>query len=275
MQRTLLYILFLTVVMAIIPYNGSAKDNKKKKKEAVVKTFEPSPISSRAKPDTHAPNVRYPKSFSIAHTRDHTHNIEGIDVSHYQHTINWKDVAKSQIPKYAYMKATEGTSIVDDTYAYNIKEARKHGIKAGSYHFFRPEKDPAEQYKNFINTIKIKEQDLLPIVDIETFRGIPSHEVFHQRILTFCKLLTKAFNGQKPIIYTGKNFYEQHLASCQELQKYKFMIAAYQDNEPVLSDGKKYLIWQYSSKGRINGIKGNVDRSRFVEHFTLSDILVQ
>ena len=48
------------------------------------------------------------------------------------------------------------------------------------------------------------------------------------------------------------------------------MIARYRPDEPTLDDGRKYIIWQYTAKGSVNGIRGNVDRSRLMDGFSLS-----
>jgi lysozyme len=52
------------------------------------------------------------------------------------------------------------------------------------------------------------------------------------------------------------------------------MIAMYNTTEqPYLSNGNDYVIWQYSSKGSINGIRGDVDLSRFVGRHTIGEIM--
>ena len=60
---------------------------------------------------------------------------------------------------YVYLKATEGASLVDVTYRYNLTEARKAGLKVGCYHFFSPTVDPETQFKNFTSTVNLDEQD--------------------------------------------------------------------------------------------------------------------
>ena len=95
---------------------------------------------------------------------DHLH---GIDVSHYQGRIDWRTVAKSKEVGYVYIKATESNYMVDDTYEYNLTEARRNGIKAGSYHFFRPGVSAAGQFALFKRVIDKRKQDLLPLIDVE------------------------------------------------------------------------------------------------------------
>ena len=87
-------------------------------------------------------------------------NREGIDVSHYQGFIDWQRVAREGEVGYVYIKATEGNSLQDDTYTYNISEARKAGIKVGSYHFFRANVNVDEQLANLTSLVKKEQQDL-------------------------------------------------------------------------------------------------------------------
>ena len=50
------------------------------------------------------------------------------------------------------------------------------------------------------------------------------------------------------------------------------MVALYTDEEPVLADGRDYTLWQYTAKGRIVGVKGYVDKSRFKGRHGLREI---
>ena len=54
---------------------------------------------------------------------------DGIDVSHHQGQIDWKEVAKDKQIKFVYIKATQGTSIKDKNYEQNIKAARRQGLR--------------------------------------------------------------------------------------------------------------------------------------------------
>ena len=56
------------------------------------------------------------------------------------------------------------------------------------------------------------------------------------------------------------------------MDRYPLMIAQYRPPEPVLKDGNDYLIWQYTGKGRLRGINGYVDKSRFMGDHKLKEI---
>ncbi len=61
--------------------------------------------------------------------------FDGIDVSHHQRNIDWNKVATYTNIQFVYIKATEGTTFKDPKYVYNTNEARRNGLKVGSYHF--------------------------------------------------------------------------------------------------------------------------------------------
>jgi GH25 family lysozyme M1 (1,4-beta-N-acetylmuramidase) len=63
--------------------------------------------------------------------------LPGLDVSHYQGTINWTTV-KSQGATFAYIKATEGTTYRDPQFSANYTNAYYAGIVRGAYHFAQP-----------------------------------------------------------------------------------------------------------------------------------------
>ena len=189
--------------------------------------------------------------------------LEGIDVSHYQGAINWKAVAATKQISYSYMKATEGESFVDRMYRKNIVEARKAGLKVGSYHFYRPNISWKKQVENMKRNVRAHEQDLAPMVDIEV-RGKVSDEKFIRDLREFI-LAVEEYYGCKPLLYTYHNFYNKHLVN--EFHGYHWMIARYRDDAPTLHDDTEFIMWQYSATGSINGISGDVDRSCVMEGY--------
>lgn len=193
---------------------------------------------------------------------------EGIDVSHYQGRINWDDVVSGTPISYVYLKATEGASLVDDTYERNLAEARRVGLSVGSYHFYRPNVNWEEQYENMCSVVKMEEQDLVPIIDIE-HRGSGSIDSFLADLKSFIQKVTEHY-GKKPLLYTYHNFYNRYLSG--QFSDYHFMIARYKSDSPTLDDGKDYIMWQYTSTGSIPGIRGNVDRSRLMGNFSLNQV---
>ena len=191
---------------------------------------------------------------------------EGIDVSRYQGYIDWNHVGTEGGVSYVYIKATEGSSLVDPYYATNLYGARQAGLSVGSYHFYRPQIDIYEQLANMTTIVQKHEQDLVPLIDIETTGGVP-HDKFVADLQVFVEKVT-AFYGRRPLLYTYQNFYNKHLVGT--FWGYQWMIAKYHREEPYLDDNTDYVMWQYSQTGRVPGIRVNVDRSRLMGIHTLS-----
>jgi len=91
-------------------------------------------------------------------------DIYGIDISRYNGKIDWdKLVAEGQINKkpisFIYIKATEGKNLKDSKFKSNWRHAKKKGILRGAYHFYRPEVNSEQQFKNFKETVKLEKGD--------------------------------------------------------------------------------------------------------------------
>lgn len=241
------------------------RDRKARHSADELVVIEPDALVAKAVSDSHA---QVEAARTLSKGQINTAFREGIDVSHYQGDINWDQVAGSGKVSYAYLKATEGASLVDDTYERNLREARRVGLSVGSYHFYRPNVDWKKQFENLTSVVKPSEQDLIPIIDIE-HKGNVSDKKFISDLTAFLNRVTE-FYGKKPLLYTFHNFYNRHLAG--HFKDYHWMIARYRSDHPTLDDGQDYVIWQYTSTGRIAGVKGNVDRSRLMGDYTLNHL---
>lgn len=202
-----------------------------------------------------------------AECEDTCSHIHGIDLSHYQGTVFWEAVGNSKMA-YVYLKATEGGDRIDARYKQNIDLAHQNGLKVGSYHFYRPKTPQEKQLQNFLTQCRPADQDLLPMIDVETTSGLPV-EAFRDSLFKFLQLVETAYS-QKPLIYTGANFYDRYLLGT--LHDYKVMIAQYTTREPQLKDDLDFILWQYTGKGHLNGINGYVDKSRFMGDHKLREI---
>ncbi len=261
-------LLFLTV-LALVP-SADAYGRKKAhrgRKGGVACIIEPDAMVARAHQEAKVLAVADFNGANVSGSINSRYR-EGIDVSHYQGNINWDQVAGSTKISYAYLKATEGATYVDDTYAYNLREARRVGLSVGSYHFYRPNVPVRQQFDNIVSNIKAEEQDLIPLIDVE-HRGRVSDKKFIRDLKELLRLLEKHY-GKKPLLYSYQNFYNRHL--CGHFDGYHWMIAKYQDEKPVLNDDTDYIMWQYTAKGSIEGIRGHVDRSRIMGDFHLHQV---
>ena len=199
---------------------------------------------------------------------DTCNHIHGIDISHYQGQVFWEVIGENSKMAYVYIKASEGGDRIDPRYERNIQLAHQYGLKVGSYHFFRPKTNLTKQLENFMTQCRPGDQDLIPMIDVETKSGLSTPE-FRDSLTKFITLVEEAYK-QKPLIYTFTNFYNAHLQGV--VDGYPLMIAQYNGIEPELKDGRDITLWQYTGKGRINGINGFVDKSRFLKNHGLREI---
>jgi lysozyme len=195
-------------------------------------------------------------------------HVHGIDVSHYQNEVFWNAVRDDTNMSYVYLKCTEGSDKQDPLYLRNLEMIRDRKLKVGSYHFFRPKVCLKQQMHNFRAQCLPGEQDLIPMLDVETTAGLPT-EQFCDSLMKMLLLMEDTYH-QKPLVYTYRNFYNKHLQG--RLDGYPLMIAMYSDEQPQLADGRDYIIWQYTCKGRLSGVKGDVDKSRIMGNHTLKEI---
>ncbi len=200
---------------------------------------------------------------------DTCQHIHGIDISHYQGNVFWEAIGNNSKMYYVYLKATEGGDLIDAKYEQNIQLAHQYGLKVGSYHFYRARTPQEVQLRNFMAQCRPGEQDLVPMIDVETKSGL-SNEAFRDSLSKFLILVEKKYK-QKPLIYTGANFYDHYLSGGM-LDDDKIMIAQDMAKEPVLVDGRDVTMWQYTGKGHINGVNGYIDKSRFMGDHRLREI---
>ena len=108
--------------------------------------------------------------------------LNGVDVSHYQGTINWSSVKSAGIT-FAFAKATEGTTYTDPNVNANIAGMKAHGIIPGAYHFGHPGSDATTQANHFTGVVKSANggtfSGLLQLVlDLEVTDGMTPSQVW-------------------------------------------------------------------------------------------------
>ncbi len=197
---------------------------------------------------------------------------EGIDISKYQGEINWQKAVLNNKFGFMYVRATYGNKIKDRYYSQNIDSARSHYIPVGSYHYYLNTISPEEQFESFMSMVDVDKQDLIPMVDVEDDSFGPSILWSPKKLQTFLNLVEKEF-GVKPIIYTSRIFYNSYL--YKNFSEYPVWIASYTPKIGKLRGGKQYLLWQYSDKGRINGVYEHIDKNRLHPDATIKDLLLR
>jgi len=190
--------------------------------------------------------------------------VHGIDVSKHQGQIDWKRVSRMRINgiwiSFTFIKATEGITRQDHKFKTNWKLSAQNGLLRGAYHFYYPSRDAGKQADNFIKMVKLTKGDLPPVVDIETNNG-QSAEKIREGLKIFINRLEKQYEV-KPIIYTNINFYNTYLKG--NFEEYPLWIAGYFDHDRFYNEFETpWNFWQHSEKGKVDGIKGNVDFNVF------------
>lgn len=199
-------------------------------------------------------------------------DYNGIDVSKFQGKINWQKVATDKKIQFVYIKATEGSTKVDNMYSTNIRNARNAGLRVGSYHYFLGWRTAKEQFANFKKNVDKDMQDLIPMVDVEeNGNSKVSTAQLRSRLDEFMQLVKDEY-GVYPLLYSQYKFYNDRLAP--DFNRYYILIARYGKNKPVLKGNGKYNIWQFSESGHVSGIKGTVDLDRFDNGSSIADILL-
>lgn len=187
---------------------------------------------------------------------------QGIDVSRWQGDINWSKVAKAK--DFAIIRCTSGKSnALDSKYPANIKGATEQGLPVGVYRY------------GYATTVAAARAEAAAVLDAIDGYDMPCGvwydvEWSGQRSLpratltaiirAFCEAVTAG--GYQAGIYCNQDWYDNVL-DTDALAEYPFWIARYGTNNGQMQtrpdiDGTLWG-WQYTSKGRVSGISGNVD----------------
>ena len=190
----------------------------------------------------------------------------GIDVSAFQGRIDWEQVADSGIEfaiiRLGYRGYGRAGRMVEDEYARNnLKNAKKAGIAIGAYFFSQALsiEEVDEEIEFMLEILGDTQLDMPIILDWEQV-GVEGArtEVMDARTLTdmqlhFCSVMTE--KGYQPMVYF--NWYQSsRLLYLNELEEYPFWLALYQDR---MTYPYRVEMWQYTDKGRVPGIQGDVD----------------
>jgi GH25 family lysozyme M1 (1,4-beta-N-acetylmuramidase) len=180
--------------------------------------------------------------------------LQGIDISHWQGKIDWKKLKTD----FVFIKCSESTNYVDPNFEKNKEEIRKKGILLGFYHFARAT-DPKKEADFFVKSVgEIKEGELL-VLDWEVLHSDPPKwcEKFLDRVTEKV--------GFRPLIYMNASTARSYDWS-RVSKDYGLWLASYGKNDGKMHDGVDigqtwpyWVVWQYTSRGSIDGISGNVD----------------
>ena len=188
----------------------------------------------------------------------------GIDVSEHQKNIDWGQVKAAGVDfvmiRLGY-RGYESGKLVEDEYAKaNLKNAKAAGLKVGAY-FFSQALSIAETDQEIQFMLKVlgdTKLDMPIVLDWEIPADTARTRNMDARTLTdiqlhFCGNMKKM--GYQPMVYFNWRQSEK-LYVLHDLEDYPFWLALYQDR---MTYPWKVEMWQYSDKGKVPGINGNVD----------------
>lgn len=214
-----------------------------------------------------------------------TERIYGIDISRYQHgkgkktyPIHWDRLRITDLGKisrkkvsgrvdypvsFVYIKSTEGTTIRNPYYHADYRQARKHGIKCGAYHFFSCKSPAIKQARYFLKNSRFGKGDFPPVLDVEPseaqIRRMGGDEELFKQVRIWLETVKK-HTGVSPILYISQQFVNKHLPSAPDIMRdYRVWIARYGEYKPDV----RLIFWQLCPDGRVKGIRGEVDINIF------------
>lgn len=194
---------------------------------------------------------------------------DGIDVSGWQGSIDYSEVARSGI-EIVYMKASEGTNFVDPYFNRNYTNAKANGLKVGFYHYLtaRSNSEAVAEANFFVSTISGMVPDCRLAMDFESFGSLNTEEI-NEIGLTFMQTVEN-LSGKEMVIYSDTSNASNIFGGG--LTNYPLWVAQYEVEEPTPNGNwSSWVGWQYTDAGEISGINGYVDRDRFTDGILLNE----
>lgn len=192
--------------------------------------------------------------------------LKGIDVSKWNGRIDWKKVKKAGID-FCIIR-TGYSKTVDYKFKYNIEQAIDNGLQIGVYHFSyattnAKAKEEAEfclklikPYRKYITLGVWFDYEYDSVSYSRRYGVYPTKKSVTSLAKTFCSTVEK--NGYSTGIYTNLDFSSNYFTK-EVLNKYPTWIAVW----GKMNYHGKYVMWQYTDSGRVDGIHGKVDMNIF------------
>jgi lysozyme len=193
----------------------------------------------------------------------------GVDVSRYQGEIDWKKVAAAGY-KFAAIRATVGDFYTDPRFYTNWTNAKKAGFLVVAYHVVVPYNYGDKQIHRYKDVLDGRENDLPVVLDIERHDNMSDAAVTH--CIKDCIADVVLHFKRKPLIYTARYFWKDHVLPSSDWAKYDLWVASYTTGAPIMPPGwTTWKIWQYSGTGKVPGVSGDCDVNWF--QGTYSDLI--
>lgn len=193
--------------------------------------------------------------------------LKGIDVSKHQGTINWAKVKAAGI-QFAIIRAGYGRNNIDSQFKRNISECNRLGIPCGVYWFSYAlnEAEAKKEAEYCLAAIKPYKVEYPVYFDLEydTARYMQEHGVRLTKAIAtaharaFLNVIEQA--GYYAANYANPDYLSRFFdTSDNGTGRYDLWLANYKANPNLASPPRECGMWQYSSKGSVSGITGNVD----------------
>ena len=191
-----------------------------------------------------------------------TGTVMGIDISKHNGNIDWNAVKNSGVQyvilRCGYRGSASGVLVEDQKFKRNIQGATAAGLKVGIYFFSQAvnEVEAVEEASMTLSLIKNYRITYPVYIDVESANGRAdgiSKAARTSVINAFCQTIRNS--GYTPGLYANKNWLTEKI-NTGALGGCKIWLAQY---VAAPTYGGRYEMWQYSSRGSIAGIKGNVD----------------
>jgi GH25 family lysozyme M1 (1,4-beta-N-acetylmuramidase) len=196
--------------------------------------------------------------------------LEGIDVSHWQGAIDFKQVAAAG-KRFVIAKATEGIGFTDPNWTRYLADATAAGLKVTGYHFARPDANPTQAKGEadwFVSQLRLAPGMIVPALDLERSGGM-SPAALQAWVGTWLSEVY-ALTGVRPMIYTSPSFWRNALNNTSVFADKGYTtlwIAHWFVDKPSVPannwSGHGWTFWQYDDCGKVPGIGGCVDVDRF------------
>lgn len=207
----------------------------------------------------------------LTYNGDGYRSSQGIDVSSNQDVIDW-DAVKAAGVDFAIVRVgyrTYGSGVIkaDELFYWNLKEAKRAGLRTGVYFFTQAvdRKEAEEEAQFVLDTVASFDLDLPIYYDTEAigYDTARTDEISGGQLtdnaIAFCQYIEKA--GYEPGIY-GNQMWLCNKMDYPRLEGYKIWLAKYTDE---LNFPYEIEAWQYSSTGHVDGIPTAVDMNIMLE----------
>jgi len=189
----------------------------------------------------------------------------GIDVSRWQGEINWEMVAAAGY-RFAVIRTTVGNYYTDPRFYENWSGARNAGLLVSAYHVVTPEHSAGSQIDRFFDVLGDRKADLPIVLDVELSRGVSPAGI--TTCVKDCLQMVEQRDDRKPVIYTAKWFWNDHVLESPEWSAYDLWVANYGISTPSLPAGwSEWKLWQHSDKGRVPGIAATTNLNHFAKSY--------